>query len=275
MTLGPLHLAGDAWLVRSLPGAELPEGSGTVRVHANAMVLTDGEPVLVDTGPPAARDDYWTQVESLLDPADVRWVFLSHDDADHRGGLADVLRRCPDATVVAGQRLVHRLTATVAIPPARCRWVEDGDAFVAGQRSLLALRPPAYDAPTTRGLFDAATGVYWAADCFGTPVPAAIDDVAELDDDVWVESFTRYHLLLSPWITDVDPIRWRQAVGRVASLGATTIASAHGPVIRGPRVGRALDLAFGLAGAPAPARSRAARVLVDGRGSGGAATVRT
>ncbi len=263
MTPGPVHLAGDAWLVRLLPDAELLPGSGdAMRLHANAMVLTDGEPVLVDTGPPAARDDYWTQVESLLDPGDVRWIFLSHDDADHRGGLADVLRRCPDATVVAGQALVHRLTATatVAVPPGRCRWVEDGDVLDVGGRALLAVRPPAYDLPTTRGLFDATSGVYWGADCFGTPVPAEIDDVADLDDEVWVEGFTRHHLLLSPWISDVDPIRWRQAVGRVAMLGATTIASAHGPVIRGPHVGRALDLAFGLAGAPAPGgRRRPAR----------------
>lgn len=256
MTTGPLHLAGDAWLVRSLPDAGLFDGRGPVRVHANAMVLTDGEPVLVDTGSPTARADYWAQVEDLLDPSEVRWVFLSHDDVDHRGGLTEVLGRCPAATVVAGQRLIHRLAEAVSLPAGRCRWVEDGDVFVAGDRPLLAVRPPAYDAPTTRGLFDAATGVYWGADCFGTPVPADIDDVADLDDDVWVEGFTAFHLLLSPWITDVDPIRWRQAVGRVASLGATTIASAHGPVIRGPRVGRALDLAFGLAGAPAPAGRR-------------------
>ena len=264
MTPGPLHLAGDAWLVRSLPEATLPGADPTdgscspVRVHANAMVLTDGEPVLVDTGSQMARAEYWAQVESLLDPGDVRWVFLSHDDADHRGGLAEVLDRCPAATVVAGHRLVHRLTATEVLPAERCRWVEDGDVFDAGDRPLLAVRPPAYDVATSRGLFDATTGVYWGADCFGTPVPAEIDDVADLDDDVWVEGFTAFHLALSPWISDVDPIRWRQAVGRVASLGATTIASAHGPVIRGPRVGRALDLAFGLAGAPAPSGRRQA-----------------
>lgn len=250
MTAGPLHLAGDAWLVRSLSGAELHHGSPEPeRVHTNAMVLTDGEPVLVDTGSPTARRDYWAQVETLLDPTDVRWIFLSHDGAEHVGPLRDLLRRCPEAEVVAGERLVHRLTRDDVLPAVRCRRVEDGDAVDAGGRALLAVRPPAHDAPTTCGLFDGATGVYWAADCFGTAVPSDIDDVADLDDDVWVEGFTAHHLQLSPWISEVDPIRWRQAVGRIASLGATTIASAHGPVIRGPQVARALDLAFGLAGA--------------------------
>jgi len=263
MNPGPLHLAGDAWLVRDLPTVAQPDGSaGPARLHANAMVLAGEEPVLVDTGAGADRGGYWAQVEAVLDPADVRWVFLSHDDADHRGNLGEVLDRCPAATLVAGRRLIHRLTLDRELPAERCRWVADGDVFDAGDRPLLAVRPPAYDLPTTRGLFDATTGVYWGADCFGTPVPADIDDVADLDDDVWVEGFTAFHLLLSPWIRDVDPIRWRQAVGRVASLGATTIVSAHGPVIRGPQVGRALDLAFGLAGASMPAAAeRLAAVL--------------
>lgn len=259
MTTGPLHLAGDAWLVRGGPGDGSPGGPP---VDANALVLTDGEPVLVDVGAGADRDRYWAQVEALVDPGEVRWIFLSHDDADHRGNLGEVLSRCPAATVVAGRRLIHRLTHDLDVPADRCRWVEDGDVVDVGDRPLLAVRPPAYDLPTTRGLFDASTGVYWGADCFGAPVPAGIVEVADLDDDVWVEGFTAFHLLLSPWIRDVDPVRWRQAVGRVASLGATTIASAHGPVIRGPRVARALDLAFGLAGATMPAPSDALAALL-------------
>jgi flavorubredoxin len=275
MTPGPLHLAGDAWLVRSLPELTPTDGSREpVRVHANAMVLAGGEPVLVDTGPVADRAGYWGQVEAVVDPADVRWVVLSHDDADHRGALADVLGRCPGATVVAGHRLVHRLTLEGGLPAERVRWVEDGDVVDAGDRPLLAVRPPAYDSPTTRGVFDATTGVYWGADCFGTPVPAEIDDVADLDDDVWVEGFTAFHLLLSPWIRDVDPIRWRQAVGRIATLGATTIASAHGPVIRGPQVGRALDLAFGLAGASMPASAERWSAPWAGRNGNRAGTAR-
>jgi flavorubredoxin len=251
MTSGPLHLAGDAWLLRSLPPGP---AVGPLRIHANAMVLAGEEPVLVDTGARATRDEWWAQVEAVVDPAAVRWIFLSHDDADHTGNLAEALERCPDATVVASWLLTQRLATTErTVPLTRCRWVDDGESFAAGDRSLLALRPPAYDSPATRGLFDERTGVYWAADCFAAPVPHEVDDVAELDDAFWIDGFLAFHTQLSPWIADVDPIRWRRSVGRVASLGATTIASAHGPAIRGPMVGRALDLAFGLGGQAAVA----------------------
>jgi flavorubredoxin len=258
----PLHLAGDAWLVRSLP-----DSGGPVRVPLNAMVIAGEQPVLVDTGGPAMRDEYWAQVEAIVDPVDVRWVFVSHDDVDHHGNLDEVLARCPDAVVVASWLLAERVAAGGPLPLDRCRWVNDGDVLAVGDRLLHAVRPPAYDSPTTRGLFDPATGVYWASDCFGTPVPHEVADVSELDDDTWTEGFTSFHALLSPWIADADPIRWRRAVGRIASLGATTIASAHGPVIRGPMVGRALDLAFGLAGMPLPAQPGQAELEAILRGA--------
>jgi len=243
MSDAPLHLAGDAWLIRSRRDA----GRGW-QVHVNAMVLAGEAPVLVDTGARTTREPYWAQVEAVVDPAAVRWIFLSHDDADHVGNLDEALERCPDATVVASWLLTQRLALDRALPTERIRWVADGDDIDAGGRSLLALRPPAYDSPATRGLWDERTGVYWAADCFATAVPSDIDEVGDLEDAVWSDAFVAFHTRLSPWVADVDPARWRRAVGRVAALGPTTIASAHGPVIRGPLVARALDLAAGLAG---------------------------
>jgi hypothetical protein len=44
------------------------------------------------------------------------------------------------------------------------RWVNDGESFEAYDRTLRAIRPPVWDSPTTRGLFDQSTGVYWGVD---------------------------------------------------------------------------------------------------------------
>ena len=58
------------------------------------------------------------------------------------------------------------------MPPTRQRWVDDGESFDVGDRMLQAVRPPVFDSPTTRGLFDPTTGVYWASDGFATPMAA-------------------------------------------------------------------------------------------------------
>jgi hypothetical protein len=48
----------------------------------------------VDAGKVGGMDD----VFGLIDPADVHCVFLSHDDVDHTGNLAQVMEHCPNAT---------------------------------------------------------------------------------------------------------------------------------------------------------------------------------
>ena len=239
----------DVVLIRSLP-----DGGEAVRVAVNSLVIKGSEPILVDTGAATGRDGWWEQVERTVDPGDVRWIFLSHDDIDHYGNLVEALERCPNATLVASWHLGQRLAAYTQLPIERMRWVNDGESFMAGDRELVALRPPAYDSPTTRGLFDRTSGVYWASDCFGTAVPHAVDEVSELDRDVWEDGFSLYQRRLSPWATEIDVMRWRAAIGRVAALGPLVIASAHGPLARRTDVARSLDLLADLPGMPeAPA----------------------
>jgi flavorubredoxin len=138
----------------------------------------------------------------------------------------------------------------MAVPLERCRWLNDGERVALGGREVVALRPPAYDAPTTRGLYDVGSKVYWAADCFGLAVPHPVDDVGQLDRDVWEDGTLRFGSLLSPWTALADPSRWRRAVSRVAALDLRAIASAHGPAIRHGDVDHALDLLTDLAGRP-------------------------
>jgi flavorubredoxin len=234
----PLALAPDVHLIRSLPDPDGPE-----RLALNSLVLrSPSDTVLVDTGAATGRDDWWAQVESVVDPTDVRWIYLSHDDADHVGNLVDALARCPEATVVTSWHLGRRLTASVDVPLERCRWLNDGERTTLGSRDVVAVRPPAYDSPATRGLYDVGSKVYWAADCFGLAVPHPVDDVGQLDRDVWDDGTLRFGALLSPWTAQVDPRRWRQAVSRVAALDLRSLASAHGPVIRQRDVDHALDL---------------------------------
>ena len=33
------------------------------------------------------KDDFFADVFSIVEPEDVRWLFLSHDDPDHTGNL--------------------------------------------------------------------------------------------------------------------------------------------------------------------------------------------
>jgi flavorubredoxin len=233
----PVKIAPETWVIQQTHG----EGTAPVAVHINSMVITGAEPVLIDTGTPANRERWLADAWSIVDPADVRWVFLTHDDVDHYGNLEQVLDACPEATLVTTFFQHERLACLLDLPPHRTRWINHGERLDVGDRDLVAVRPPLYDNPTSRGVFDPTTGVYWAVDCFGTAVPHGMAFLDELDPAMWSESFADMQRLLAPWLTLVDEAAYQRSIDALAALGATVIASGHTPTITGDHVGRAIE----------------------------------
>jgi flavorubredoxin len=245
----PLRIAADTFVIQGFVAAD----QGPAGIPVNAMVIRGREPVVVDTGAPIHRAAYLDDLFGIVEPEDVRWVFVSHEDADHIGNLAALMESCPNATMVGSWFLWKRTAVEpLEVPSRRWRWVNAGESLHVGDRELHAFRPPAYDGPTTRGLFDPRTGVCWAADCFATIVPHVCDDVGEMPVETWEEGFTVFQLWNSPWLALVDPAKFARACDALAHHEIRAIASAHSPVVQGADVTRAFGLLRGLAGREVP-----------------------
>ena len=232
----PAQIAANTWVIHSIQRAL----GQPLFVYLNSMVIQGAQPMIVDTGTIANRDQWLKDVFSLVEPEDVRWIFLSHDDVDHTGNLDETLSACPNAQIVCNWAMIERHTNCFDFPLDRCRWIMDGEALDIGDRTLVAMRPPLYDSPTTRGLFDPTTGVYWAADAFATPLPEPQMGIADLDDEFWTQGLTLFAFgALSPWLAMVDEAKFGRYVDGVQGLDITTIASCHSPVIEGAFIDRA------------------------------------
>jgi len=228
-------------------------------VYINSSVIVGEQPILIDTGSQRNHRAWMEDAFGLVDPKEVRWVFVSHEDADHVGNLEEVMRACPNATLVCSWALTERHTNAFEFPLGRCQWMDDGVTFDAGDRQMSVVRPPLYDSPTTRGLLDSKTGVYWAVDAFATPMPGGegaanlARDVSELDEEFWGHGMTMFaHNALAPWLRLVDEERFGNEVQRISDLGVSAITSAHSPAITGAKVGEALAMMQKLPSAECP-----------------------
>jgi flavorubredoxin len=242
----------------------------------NSMIIRGSEPIIVDTGTIVGRRSWLEHAWSIVDPHDVRWVFLSHDDLDHSGNLRQVLDACPNATLLTTWFQIGRIAPNEEdgwIPPLdRVRWVNDGDVIDAGDRRLTALRPPFFDNPTTRGLFDQQTRVYWAVDTFATPVPTSAQDVAEMPDADWRDGVLLTNRLNHPWFQWLDEDRFRSHVDRTRALEAHAIASCHSPAIHGSKIGQAFELILEIPRMPMwdePTQADLEAAIAASAGSGG------
>jgi flavorubredoxin len=234
--LEPTLIAPETFLVHDHEG----EGTAPVCVPLNTMVIRGAEPVVVDTGMAENREQFLTDVFSLVEPEDIRWVFISHDDVDHTGNLNALMERATNATLVINWFMTTRMGASLEVPPTRQRWVGDGESLDVGDRILQAVRPPIFDSPTTRGLYDPTTGVYWSSDSFATPMPHPMPTIAELDDDFWLGGMTMFNNYVSPWLDLVDDAKFQATVDRIEALHPTLLVGSHTPAVSPTRVARAI-----------------------------------
>lgn len=245
-TTSPQLIAPETWLIPNLA----PAGDG-VFLPVNSMVITGREPVVVDTGAPVHRELWLEKAFSVVDPEDVRWVFLSHDDPDHTGSLLDVLERCPNATLVTNFFSVERLALEKPpLPLERMRWIDAGGSFDAGDRTLHLFRPPVFDGPTTRGIYDSKTAAMWIVDTFAALTPGALHDVHDIPRELLDETMPLFNSMVSPWHEWLDPVAYRRHVDEIEAMGILVVASAHGPVLTGGAIHEAFDVVRELGGRP-------------------------
>ncbi len=128
------------------------------------------EPVRYDTGLPSSRPQFLDALWSQVDPADVRWIYLTHPDRDHTGSVFDLLDAAPSARLVTTFLGMGILSLEHEVPPDRVFLLNPGQSLDVGDRRLTAFRPPVYDSPATTGIYDQRTGTCFSSDCFGAPL---------------------------------------------------------------------------------------------------------
>src|SRR6516164_3938704 len=82
----------------------------------NAFVVHAAQPVVVDTGLGLPDRDFLACLAEVIDPADVAWIWLTHPNRDHTGGLFAPLDAGPQARVTT-----LFLGAGIISPDTRCR----------------------------------------------------------------------------------------------------------------------------------------------------------
>ena len=205
--------------------ATLP-GLGVLPV--NAYLIHAREPVLVDTGIAALRGDFMAALARQIDPADIRWIWLTHADHDHVGALREVLEAAPQARIVTNFLGVGKL-GLLQLPQERAWLLNPGQSLDVGDRKLLALRPPVFDAPETTALFDTRTRHLFSSDCFGAVLARPVEAAAEVASADLKDGLSLWAGIDAPWLSQLSRDSLLAACRPLRDLRPVRVLGSHLP----------------------------------------------
>lgn len=198
----------------------------------NAFLIRGEQPVLVDTGLAALGEAFLDTLGGVIDPADLRWIWLSHTDADHIGNLAAILEHAPKAEVVTSfLGMGKMMLAGLAVD--RVRLIEPEARLAVGDREIVPLKPPYYDAPETTGFFDTRTRALFVADAFGALMAAPATEAADITDASLGEGIATWSAIDAPWLAQADRGCLSRSLAAIEELDPSVVLSGHLPAARG------------------------------------------
>ncbi|HEV7888863.1 MAG TPA: MBL fold metallo-hydrolase [Acidimicrobiales bacterium] len=165
--------------------------------QVTAGYLIEGpEPVLVETGSQSSVPTLLAALADLgLGPADLAGVAVTHIHLDHAGGVGDVARAFPNATVYVHEKGARHLAEPARLvdsaarvygelldklygrldptPPERLHVLDDGEEVRIGPGRVLTTVDSPGHAKHHLGLHDSESGILFVGDAVGVRLPDA------------------------------------------------------------------------------------------------------
>ncbi len=207
-------------------------------VPVNAFVIKGPEPILVDTGAIVERDDFMSTLRSVIDPAELRWLWLTHTDFDHIGSLGQLLEENAQLRVITTFLGVGIMSLMAPLPMDRIHLLNPGERLTIGDRTLRAFKPPVFDNPSTTGFFEESSGVLFSSDCFGALLAEVPQNASDLSDQELREGQVFWGTVDSPWLHKVDEGALAKELDAVRALAPTMVLSSHLPAAPGDMTDR-------------------------------------
>jgi glyoxylase-like metal-dependent hydrolase (beta-lactamase superfamily II) len=201
-------------------------------VPVSAFLIRSAQPVLVDTGLGDMREEFMEKLRGMIALEDLRWLWLTHTDADHTGSLKQVLAEAPNARVVTTFLGMGKLKLQQH-PVDRAYLLNPGQSLDVGDRQLQAVKPPTFDAPETTGLMDTKTKALFTADCFGALMKEPAENASDIGAAELREGLIMWATVDAPWLQVVDEGKFGESLGAIQNLEPSVILSAHLPPATG------------------------------------------
>lgn len=203
----------------------------------NAFVLKGREPILVDTGAAVESDEFMATLRSVIDPSELKWIWLTHTDFDHMGSLHRLLDEVPGVRLITTFEGVGIMSAYKPLPMNGVNFLNPGEKATFGDRTLTAFKPPVYDNPSTVGFYDSKSKALFSSDCFGAIMQTTPQNAGDISAKDLREGQVFWATVDSPWVHKVDRSAFGAELKTIEQMEPELVFSSHLPMASGSMIG--------------------------------------
>ena len=209
-----------------------------VGISYNSYVIKDSKNVLIDLSKAFKTDDFFDQINGLVDLHNLDYVVVNHMEPDHTGVLKTLRMISKNIQIICTPKAVPMLKAYYGITDG-IKVVADGEKLNIGSRELQFFHVPFVHWPETMVTYDPSTNVLFACDAFGGygALQGTLFDEDCRDMEFYERESLRYYAnIVAKFSTPV-----LNAIKKLGGLDIKIIAPSHGLVWR-KNPGRIIEL---------------------------------
>lgn len=200
-------------------------------VSYNAYVLLDEKTVLFDTVDRALTEQFFENVEHVLNGRTLDYVVVNHMEPDHCATLGEIVRRYPQVQVVCNAKTVPIIKQFYNFDiDSRAVIVKENDTFTSGKHTFTFVMAPMVHWPEVMVTYDMTDKILYSADAFGTFGAMngnLFADEVKFETE-WLDDARRYYTnIVGKYGPSVQTL-----LKKASGLEIEMICPLHGPVWR-------------------------------------------
>lgn len=183
---------------------------------------------LIETVHARFFDEYMSNIEQVIDPAQIDYIILNHTEPDHSGSLRELKLRCPHIQVVASMAGAKYLQGITNLDDLDAKAVKDGDVIDLGGKTLRFTVAPFLHWPDSMFTYLEEDQTLFSCDVFGCHYcePRVLDKYVSYPDAY--ETALKYYFdaIFGPFKPYV-----LSGMAKIGQLPIRMICTSHGPVL--------------------------------------------
>ena len=216
----------DRRLARFENAFPIPRG-----VSYNSYVLMDEKTVLFDTVDRAISQQFFENLEAVLNGRSLDYVVVDHMEPDHCATLGELVARYPDMQVVCNAKTVSVIKQFYNFDiDAKAVVVKEKDTLTTGKHTLTFVMAPMVHWPEVMVTYDMTDKILFSADAFGTFGAMngnLFADEVNFERD-WLDDARRYYTnIVGKFGPSVQTL-----LKKASALEIEMLCPLHGPVWR-------------------------------------------